>query len=325
MERGSGPRPSSLSSINCFGEFCADEGTCTSASVKCHLVPPKTNNVPVKSVIEIIMPLEHEESLPVSSSRSPVFCHEQEEFFGRVIEVMGRNHVQVAVAGAFAVHEHTGIWRATKDIDLFLPAQEAPRALKLLEKAGFTTEIMDPVWLAKVRQGGHFVDLIAGMSNAVIRVDYSWIKRARPCELFGTQMRVLAPEELIASKVFVARRERFDGADICHIIYGTKGSFEWCRLMHLVGEHWEMLFWYLVLYHYTYPAHSDYVPREIWDELLQRFTVELRHPNINMKFRGSLIDDKMFAIDVAEWGQRSILEEQRQAADVIERDDRTGT
>jgi hypothetical protein len=179
----------------------------------------RINNAPAEFAIEIIMPLEHEESLPVTSSHSPLFCHEQKMFFARVIELMARNHVQTAVAGAFALHEYTGIWRTTKDLDLFLPTQEAPRALKLMEMAGFTTEITDPVWLAKVRQGDHFVDLIAGMSNAVIRVDYSWIKRSRRCELFGTQIRVLAPEELIASKVFVTRRERFDGADICHITH----------------------------------------------------------------------------------------------------------
>jgi hypothetical protein len=130
-------------------------------------------------------------------------------------------------------------------------------------------------------------------------------------------VRVLAPEELIASKVFVTRRERFDGADICHVIYGTRGNFDWTRLLHLVGEHWEMLLWYLVLYHYVYPAAGDSIPAEVWDELLHRFHVELAHPNRSVEFRGSLIDEKMFAIDVAEWGKRNIQEEYRQVAELI--------
>ena len=37
-------------------------------------------------------------------------------------------------------------------------------------------------------------------------------------------------------------------------------------------------------------------------------------------FRGSLIDDKMFAIDVAEWGRRNILEEYREKAELIHRE-----
>ena len=230
---------------------------------------------------------------------------------------MNRNRVQYVVSGAFALHEHTGIWRDTKDLDLFMPSQEVCKALRLLQQDGFETEIKDPVWLAKAKRGDFFVDLITGMSNAVIRVDYSWIKRASQSEVFGIPVRVLAPEELIASKVFVTRRERFDGADICHVIYGTRGKFDWKRLMNLMGEHWEMLLWSLVLYQYAYPAFSEYVPREVWDELLNRFRVELDHPNKHIQFRGSLIDEKMFAIDVDEWGWRNVIDEYRQTAEVI--------
>src|SRR5580765_3014879 len=263
------------------------------------------------------MPDERENSLPVSSSKPPAFCKQQESLFREVIGLLERNNVPFVVSGAFALHEHTGIWRDTKDLDLFLPAQEVGRALRILENDGFETEILDAIWLAKAKRDGYFVDLIAGMSNAVLRVDYSWIRHATRAEVFGMSIRVLAPEDLIASKIFVTRRERFDGADICHVIYGTRGKFDWQRLMSLIGEHWEMLFWCLVLYHYVYPANSDYVPNEIWTELVQRFTVELAHPNTGAEFRGSLIDDKMFAIDVAEWGKRNILEECRSKAEVI--------
>jgi predicted nucleotidyltransferase len=260
-----------------------------------------------------------EKALPVSSSQPPVFCEQQESLFREVIQLLEQKGVPFVISGAFALHEHTGIWRDTKDLDLFLPTQEVARALQLLEQDGFETEILDPVWLAKAKRDGFFVDMITGMSNGVIRVDDSWIRRASRTEIFGCSVLVLAPEELIASKVFVSRRERFDGADICHVIYGTRGKLDWQRLMNLVGEHWEMLLWTLVLFHYIYPANSDYVPRRIWDELLHRFKVELEHPNKDASFRGSLVDDKMFAIDVAEWGKRNILDELRTKADAIER------
>ncbi|MBZ5507023.1 MAG: nucleotidyltransferase family protein [Acidobacteriia bacterium] len=263
------------------------------------------------------MPDERENSLPVSSSKPPAFCKQQESLFREVINLLEQNRVPFVISGAFALHEHTGIWRDTKDLDLFLPAQEVGHALRILEKDGFKTEILDSVWLAKAKRDGFFVDLITGMSNAVLRVDYSWIRHASRAEVFGMSMRVLAPEELIASKIFVTRRERFDGADICHVIYGTRGKFDWQRLMSLIGDHWQMLFWSLVLYHYVYPANSDYVPKEIWTELVQRFTIELAHPNMGAEFRGSLIDEKMFAIDVAEWGKRNILEECRAKAEMI--------
>jgi hypothetical protein len=109
----------------------------------------------------------------------------------------------------------------------------------------------------------------------------------------------------------VARRERFDGADIAHVIYGTYGSFDWRREMELVGEHWEMLLWSLVLFRYVYPAQSHYVPAEIWCELLRRFEAEIRNTDSEATFRGSLVDDNMFAIDVNEWRMPNLLAERR--------------
>ncbi len=264
------------------------------------------------------VPMDQEKPLPVSSSKPPQFPAEQENLFREVMQLMERERVPVVISGAFALHEHTGIWRDTKDLDMFLPAEEVCRALKALQNDGFETEVTDPVWLAKARRCGYFVDLITGMSNGVVRVDYSWIRRASRANIFGLSARVLAPEELIASKVFVTRRERFDGADICHVIYGTRGNFDWKRLMALMGEHWQMLLWCLVLYQYIYPAHSHYVPQEIWTELLQRFQIELKHPNHGAEFRGSLIDEKMFAIDVAEWGMRDVMDEYRNKAVIID-------
>jgi hypothetical protein len=122
---------------------------------------------------------------------------------------------------------------------------------------------------------------------------------------------VLAPEELIASKLFVARRERFDGADIAHILYATSASLDWNRLLTLVGEHWQLLLWSLVFFSYVYPAHVNLVPAEVWQELLKRFQKTVENSNSGAPFRGSLIDQFLFAIDVREWGMKDQLADYR--------------
>jgi hypothetical protein len=225
--------------------------------------------------------------------------------------------VPYVVSGAFALQQHTGIWRNTKDLDLFLTSDAVPEALRHLREQGFETEVRDPVWLAKAHRDGYFVDLITGMSNAVITVDQSWIDRSSPCVVLGVRTRVLAPEELIASKLFVNFRERFDGADVVHIVYGTKGSIDWKRLLQLVGEHWELLLWELVLFRYVYPAKQDYVPRWVWTELLSRFQRQLDSDAPALPFRGSLIDEKMFSIDMKEWGMENLLQQQRRQRESI--------
>src|SRR5215469_11883386 len=153
------------------------------------------------------MPEEQEKPAILSSSRHPAFPEEQEALFREVLELMQRNGVPFAVSGAFALHRHSGVWRDTKDLDLFLPAAEVAHALELLAGDGFCIEVPDAVWLAKARRGDYFVDLITGMSNGVVRVDHTWVSRAQISDIVGVSARVLAPEELIASKIFVTRRE----------------------------------------------------------------------------------------------------------------------
>ena len=257
------------------------------------------------------MALTEEKPLPVTSSADPDFSAEQIELFHAVLQHMKDRNVPFVVSGAAALRQHTGIARNTKDLDLFLPAEYVHAALQSLQEEGFETEINDPVWLAKAHRGEYFVDLITGMSNAVVLVDQSWIDRGIPCKQFGVEVKVLAPEERIASKIFVTRRERFDGADLAHVIYGTKGKIDWDRVLQLMGEHWEMLLWTLVLFHYVYPAHADYVPKRIWDDLLGRLRSQLDHPDPKARFRGSLVDPPMFNIDITEWGLPNLIEEYR--------------
>lgn len=256
-------------------------------------------------------PDHNQEDLPVTSSIPTDIPEEQAELFREVLIALEDREVPYAVSGAFALRQHTGICRFTKDLDLFMTACTGLKVFPYLQERGFECEVLDPVWLAKARKGDFFVDLITGMSNGVFVVEDSWIERASPAVVHGVHTRVLAPEELVASKIFVTRRERFDGADIAHVIYGTYPSFDWDRELRLVGEQWEMLLWSLVFFRYIYPAQTHYVPAKVWNELLERFQREIAQPDSNAKFRGSLVDDNMFAIDLNEWRLPNLLEEKR--------------
>ncbi len=249
--------------------------------------------------------------LPISSSTPPQFAPEQHAMFVQVLRLFNAERIPFAVSGAFALHEHTGIWRDTKDLDLFLPRQDMQRALSALKAIGLATTVSDPVWLCKAHSGEFFVDLITGMSNGAISVQQDWIERADDSEVLGVPAKVLAAEELIASKLFVTRRERFDGADIVHVIHGTAGKLDWTRILQLLGEHWLMLLWTLLLFQYVYPAHSQFVPRALWNDLLARLQHELEYESPRTAFRGTLIDEKMFAIDVEEWGMADLNKKMR--------------
>jgi hypothetical protein len=97
-----------------------------------------------------------ESILPVSSSTPPEFLPEALECYKGVLESLHQSKIPYAIAGAFALHKHTGIWRATKDLDVVLEAKYVPMALKRLGQIGFATHIEDPVWLAKAIRGEYF-------------------------------------------------------------------------------------------------------------------------------------------------------------------------
>lgn len=250
--------------------------------------------------------------LPVTSSQEPVLPVEQLHLYRRVLQGMVDERIPFAVAGAFAFQCYTGIWRFTKDLDLFLPREWMKRGLDVCARAGFNTEVRDPVWLAKAWHEDYFVDLISGMSNGVIWVTTEWISRARPGKAFGLDVPILGPEDLILSKIFVAHRERFDGADIAHILYSTADRLDWNLILQGAGEHWEILFWHLLFFRYIYPMAAHRVPDAVWRDLIDRLEVALTNSTtVPQPFRGSLIDDNMFRIDLHEWGLENLQQEMR--------------
>jgi hypothetical protein len=251
------------------------------------------------------------DNLPETSSFLTEIPERQRTLFQEVLALFEAEKIAYAVSGAFALREHTGIFRDTKDLDLFLTAETALTALRCLGVRGFECSVCDPVWLFKAYREDFFIDLITGMSNAVFTVEPSWIEHAKPAVVYGVQTRVLAPEELIVSKLFVTRRERFDGVDIAHVIYATQGKLDWQRMLGSVGESWEVLLWALLLFRYCYPAQTQYVPQTVWQTLLERFQKVISRPDPKARFRGSLVDPRMFAIDVNEWGLDNLLAEHR--------------
>jgi Nucleotidyl transferase of unknown function (DUF2204) len=251
------------------------------------------------------------ESSSLTSATATPLPPEAASLYREVLLAMNEHGLPYAVAGAFALQKYTGIWRITKDLDLFMKTEDVPAALDYLAQQGFRCEIPDPVWLAKAHRGEYFVDLISGMSNAVIVVDDSWMDRAQPAVIAGVQSKIISAEDLVGSKLFVTRRERFDGADIAHIIYRTRGMLDWSRVLELVGEHWEVLLWHIILFRYVYPAQTHYVPAALWQDLLSRYMHLVQHPEADAPFRGSLIDDNIFSIDMKDWGLENIESEYR--------------
>jgi hypothetical protein len=222
-------------------------------------------------------------------------------FYASAIARMKNAGIPFMVGGAFAQSRYSGIHRDTKDLDMFVRPSDIQRTLTLFERAGHLTEMPFPHWLAKVHCGDQFIDLIFSSGNGVARVDDVWFDHAQRHEICGQQVLLCPPEELLWSKAFIQERERFDGADVLHLIREIGPSLDWERLLVRFGEHWPVLFSHLVLFRYVYPNRRPAVPEWVIDELSQRF-VELPHkPNVKV-CRGTLLSREQYLYDIERLG-----------------------
>src|SRR5262249_39233943 len=144
------------------------------------------------------------------------------------------------VGGAFAYSRYTKIDRETKDFDIFVRRADVPRAFAVFEAVGYHTDLPFPHWLGKVHWGVHFMDLIFSSGNGVARVDDVWFEHAVDQQVLGLPLKLCPPEEMIWSKAFIQERERYDGADVIHLLAELSPKLDWPRLMTRFGDHWRV-------------------------------------------------------------------------------------
>jgi hypothetical protein len=221
----------------------------------------------------------------------------------RAIELLMNEGVPFVVGGAYAYATYTGIYRDTKDLDLFPRKRDALRALDILEKDGWRTERTDEVWLYKAFKGEYFVDFIFSSGNGVAVVDDEWFTHAKTGTVFGHRCLIAPAEEVIWSKSFVNERERYDGADVNHLILKAGREMDWERMMRRFDRYWEVLFGHIMMFRFAYPSERDTVPDWVMAELMSRTLETIKDGNWQQKLcRGNLISRVNYQVDISRFG-----------------------
>lgn len=228
---------------------------------------------------------------------------EAHAFYKEGIQWLHESGVPFMLGGAFAMFHYTGIYRDTKDLDVFCKPSDYPKILKFFAEKGFVTELTDVRWLAKVFKGDYFIDIIFDTVNNICRVDDTWLEHAVKGEFVGEDVKLLPPEELIFCKVYVQNRERFDGADVNHIMLKYGKKLDWNRLLFRLDQHWHLLLSQILMFQFVYPADfHEIIPRWLFDELMRRAHEQYDLPSAVEKVcRGPVIDQTQYWIDIKEW------------------------
>ena len=233
------------------------------------------------------------------------------EFYRRSMQVLQNANIPFLIAGAGAVRFYTGVSRQTKDFDLHLRPHHIDGALDAFAHAGYKTEKTFPHWLAKAKRGRNCVDLIFRAGNGLCEVDDSWFERAQDEDVLGVTVKLSAPEDMLWMKAYIMERERYDGADVAHILESCAEKLNWPHLLRRFGPDWRLLLSHLVLFGYIYPSERGRVPVAIMDALISRLRNENSVSGSDRICRGTLLSRQQYLWDVEERGFRDARLEKR--------------
>ena len=195
-------------------------------------------------------------------------------FYRAALDLLTRAGIPFLVGGAFAFIHQTGIDKSTKDLDIFVRPEDLQRVLEVCRRAGYQADLVFSHWLAKIHAPEGFMDVIFSSGNGIAVVDDGWLAHGRDAEMLGLPVKIAPVEETIWSKAFVMERERFDGADVTHILLAHAESLDWARLIERFGAHWRVLLCHLILFGFAYPSERARIPAWILDELTDRLRAE---------------------------------------------------
>ena len=223
----------------------------------------------------------------------------KKDFYRRSIDVLDAARVPFLVGGAYATELYTGLSRKTKDFDVFVMRADVERALDAFRAAGYRAEFTFPHWLGKAFEGDEFIDVIHSSGNGIAPVDELWFEHAREGVVFDRKVRLAPPEESIWSKAYIMERERYDGADVAHLIEAMGSEMDWRRLVGRFGEHWRVLYAHLVLVGYIYPGRRDVIPAWVMRTLSDRLNAEINDVPLETDVcRGTVLSRAQYLSDV---------------------------
>lgn len=224
-------------------------------------------------------------------------------FYSRVLALLNEANIPFLVGGAYAFASFTGITRNTKDLDLFIRRCDYEAVEQAVRSAGYRTDMAFPHWLAKVHHGDAFVDLIFNSGNGMGPVDEEWFRHAVDAEVMGQPVKLAPVEESLWSKSFIMERERFDGADVAHLLHACAAHLDWPRLLQRFGPNWRVLMSHLVLFGFIYPAERRRVPEWVMENLMQRLRDEAQEsPPPYRVCQGTLLSREQYLPDVEREG-----------------------
>jgi hypothetical protein len=198
------------------------------------------------------------------------FGSEQWSVYRGVMTEASHRGIPFAVGGGLAATTYAGLWRNTKDIDLYILPSDRERMVQLIFDLGlqdyYDKIAYDRKWIFRSYRADTIVDLMWGMANQRAWVDEDWL-RGPEVNADGVRFRLLPPEQALWTKLYVLQRDRCDWPDAFNLLSGVGSELDWKLLFHLLGTDAPLLAALLCAYVWLSPDGARQLPNWIWTEL----------------------------------------------------------
>jgi hypothetical protein len=98
-------------------------------------------------------------------------------------------------------------------------------------------------------------------------------------------------------------RERYDGADVAHLLLARGDNLAWSRLLRRFGPHWRVLLSHIVLFGFIYPSERSRIPDWVTEHLFERAQREIAAASDCERIcQGTLVSREQYLPDVSSWG-----------------------
>jgi hypothetical protein len=143
------------------------------------------------------------------------------------VSALREAQIPFALAGGIASWARGGPPRE-HDLDFFVRPEDADRALSALVDAGMRPEKPPEGWLYKAYDGEVMVDLIFEPASGPVTDEE--LERAEEMEVQATRMKVLAPTDILATKLLALKEHEVDYDSVLEISRALREQVDWANL-----------------------------------------------------------------------------------------------
>jgi len=142
----------------------------------------------------------------------------------KVVAALRDNEIPYLLGGSLAFWAHGGPERR-KDLDFMIKAQDADRALEVLEAEGLRPEKPPEGWLYKAWDGDVLVDLIFHPKG--MEIDDDVIARGEDLEVLAMPIRVMALEDVLCTMLMALHEHRADYSSLLQMARSLREKVAW--------------------------------------------------------------------------------------------------